>query len=160
MDQPYRNAVAQRDKAIEQIRRLKQRLNVAQEQLAVAENFIKGWEIFSGSFTGSSSDEPLPNVEQPKNPTKESVAEQAIQVIRENGRPMSRAEVYDALTARGVVIHGKDPRVVLSTMLWRMKAIVPFIPDVGYWPAGDPLPDADDSSKGPVGGGIFAGIKL
>ena len=53
---------------------------------------------------------------------------------------MSRADLFAAMTAKGLILHGKEPAVVLSTMLWRMKTVVSFISGLGYWPIGHEMP--------------------
>lgn len=37
------------------------------------------------------------------------------------GEPIKRDELYDLLIAQGYVIEGKNPQMILSTMLWRVK---------------------------------------
>lgn len=72
---------------------------------------------------------------KPKNPDRIWVVDKALEIIRERGEPMSRKELFDALAERGVEIHGKDPEMVLSTMLWRSKDRIQRLPAFGYWPA-------------------------
>jgi len=48
--------------------------------------------------------------------------------------PMSRDDLHEALVARGVIIHGGNPAVVLQTMLWRMGQEITHIKSFGYWP--------------------------
>ena len=69
------------------------------------------------------------------NPKKEVVAEEALKIIEEAGEPVPRAELYRRLCEAGVVIEGKDPEQVLSTMLWRTRETTPIvrIPSGGYW---------------------------
>lgn len=104
--------------------------------------FIATWHELAGiPFPdGMVSDEtpaPEPKRVKPKNPDREWVTEKALEIIRERGEPMPRKELFDALTARGVEIHGKDPEMVLSTMLWRTKDRIQRLPAFGYWPAGE-----------------------
>lgn len=79
---------------------------------------------------------------RPKNPDRERVVEMCLQIIQEEGHPMGRRGLFDALVERGVVIQGKDPEMVLSTMLWRSKDRIVRLPNYGYWPAGAPHEDA------------------
>lgn len=67
---------------------------------------------------------------------------QAVAAIRENCRPMSRRDVYDALAAKGVVIEGADPLKVLGTALWRANKDIVSLDGLGYWPKMDPYPPA------------------
>lgn len=71
---------------------------------------------------------------RPKNPDRDVVANVALEIIREYGQPLSRHELFKKLTERGIVIDGKDPEMVLSTMLWRSKDKIVRLPPFGYWP--------------------------
>ena len=77
---------------------------------------------------------------RPKNPDRVRVAKMAVSIIHDAGRPLSRRELFDQLSRQGLVINGKDPEMVLSTMLWREKDIIQRIPGEGYWPAGEAPP--------------------
>jgi hypothetical protein len=70
------------------------------------------------------------------------VVDVALQIIQERGEPMARRELFDELAGRGIVIQGKDPEMVLSTMLWRSKEKIVRLPGHGYWPADRSYPDA------------------
>jgi hypothetical protein len=74
-------------------------------------------------------------ITRPKNPGRESVANAVIEFIRQIGRPVSRTEAHEALIARGIHLQGKDPEMILSTMLWRSKDRIVRLPGFGYWPA-------------------------
>lgn len=54
-----------------------------------------------------------------KNPDKSEVAAQVAAMLMDSDKPLSRREIFDRLTENGVEIKGKDPEMVLSTMLWR-----------------------------------------
>ncbi|MGO8069706.1 hypothetical protein AB9E28_29790 [Rhizobium leguminosarum] len=54
-----------------------------------------------------------------KNPDKRDVAAQVAAMLFETDKPMSRREIYNKLKEQGIDIQGKDPEMVLSTMLWR-----------------------------------------
>ncbi|API60520.1 hypothetical protein BSL82_15545 [Tardibacter chloracetimidivorans] len=79
---------------------------------------------------------------RPKNPPREKVAEEAVRIIRAHGAPMQRKPLFDALAERGVVIQGKDPEMVLSTMLWRESDQIVRLPPHGYWPKDTPYKPA------------------
>lgn len=87
---------------------------------------------------------------RPKNPDREVVANAALEIIQEYGQPLSRHELFEKLTERGIVIEGKDPEMVLSTMLWRSKDKIVRLPPFGYWPKEKAFeeakywPDADE----------------
>lgn len=76
------------------------------------------------------------------NPPRQQVADAALSLIRAAGKPLGRQELYDELTAKGLVIHGKDPVMVFSTMLWRERSRIARLRGFGYWPADKPYPPA------------------
>jgi len=80
---------------------------------------------------------------RPKNPDRSVVVDAVLEIIRENGRPMSRSALFNALTKRNIIIQGKDPDMVLSTMLWRSQDRVVRLPPYGYWDAEQSYPEAD-----------------
>lgn len=55
---------------------------------------------------------------------------------------MPRKELFNALAKEGLVIHGKDPEMVLSTMLWRASDTIVRLPPHGYWPKDTPFSPA------------------
>ena len=148
MQDPYQAAVARLEAMAVKISRLEQQLLDARAEHHRAATFIENWEHFSGFPHPSRADTPAESqptqptgIEaQRLNPPKEKVAEMAIDILREAGRPLFRALLYEQMLKRGLVLHGKNPVVVLSTMLWRMSEVVPFIKGEGYWPKDDPLP--------------------
>jgi hypothetical protein len=75
------------------------------------------------------------------NPKKEEVVEAARTIIAANGWPMARSDLFKALHDQGIILHGADPEMVLSTMLWRMRHRVVRLPGGGYWLADEPSPD-------------------
>jgi hypothetical protein len=70
------------------------------------------------------------------------VAEAAREIISEAGEPVMRDVLYFLLAERGIHIHGKDPRMVLSTMLWRTNDQVVRLKGGGYWLADMPYEPA------------------
>ena len=69
-----------------------------------------------------------------------AVAGYAAEIIVQTGRPMKRTELFNALKARGIHLHGKNPGMVLSTMLWRMRSKIVRLHHYGYWVADQPFP--------------------
>jgi hypothetical protein len=143
MDDAYRNAVAQRNAAQAEIANLKMDLAEAQKRFETAERFIQSWHEFAGVNAPPPTTRVPPSArrkEKPRNPSKEEVAQMAVRVLLSKGRPLSRIELFEALKDEGLVLHGQDPIVVLSTMLWRTKHIVSFVKGTGYWPLGHAIP--------------------
>ncbi|WP_340643984.1 hypothetical protein [Phenylobacterium sp.] len=137
MTDPYAAALAQKDALAAKINKLNQQLKIAQLDYERAAEFISSWEHFAGIAKDKEGDTADSAV---ANPSKESVADAAKEVLIEKGEPMYRAPLNAALEEKGIIIRGKDPLVVLSTMLWRMKDVVPFHKGVGYWPANTDAP--------------------
>lgn len=79
--------------------------------------------------------------ERTKNPNRRDVADQALHLISKAGRPLRRRELFERLTAAGVTINGKDPEMVLGTMLYRDDRIV-RLRNHGYWPKAVPYDPA------------------
>lgn len=138
-DTALKNAEARLREAQAKMRKAEQELKLAKEEVAQAKAFISAWHDFA--------EVPLPRspkfVEKESlgtptrfrtfNPRKEDVADAAREIIEEKGRPVSRAEMRSALSERGITIHGTDPNMVLSTMLWRMPQKVVRLKKHGYW---------------------------
>lgn len=55
------------------------------------------------------------------NSNKENVASAAYKLVKMRGEPIKRNDLYDLLIEQGLVIDGKNPQMILSTMLWRVK---------------------------------------
>ena len=53
------------------------------------------------------------------NPKKEVIAQEVHAYLKTHGKPLSRRELFDKLADNGFIIHGANPEMVLSTMLWR-----------------------------------------
>ncbi|WP_342250726.1 hypothetical protein [Sphingomonas sp. OTU376] len=88
------------------------------------------------------SDVPLPK-RRPKNPSREKVVNEALSLIERAGKPLSRQELYDRLKLAGVEVFGKDPQMVLSTMLWRSQDRIVRLGNFGYWPKEEPYQPAN-----------------
>lgn len=153
-DTALKNAVAARDKMAEKIADAEDQIKEWRAKMQRAERFISDWEEFSGQKA------PAPTTEgevylstskpekKPRNPKKEDVAEAAVRIIRERGEPMTRDELFDALNAMGIIIHGKNPPVVLQTMLWRSQNQIVHLKSFGYWPTEDAYMAADHVAGG------------
>jgi len=109
-------------------------------------SFIAIWYEMAGQQPPESAELRVNSVDtdarrsRPRNPDRTYVANMAVSIIRDAGRPLSRRELFDQLSQQGISIQGKDPEMVLSTMLWREKNIIQRIPSEGYWPAGETPP--------------------
>lgn len=63
---------------------------------------------------------PQPSSRSAKNPDKRDVAAQVAAMLMDSDKPLLRREIFQKLLANGIEIRGKDPEMVLSTMLWRV----------------------------------------
>jgi hypothetical protein len=68
-----------------------------------------------------------------KNSKKEEVARVAREILAGQDKPMPRKALLKAVTERGIILSGKDPGMVLSTMMWRMRNEFVGLPRWGYW---------------------------
>ena len=123
------------------------------DQLSRVARFIKDWHDFAGdsvaplyhesviTHTSDKNKEASTHSEQgrvvqrsrPRNPPREEVAGAVREIIQERGEPVTRVDLFNELARRGLVIRGKDPEMVLSTMLWREKDRVVRVKGGGYW---------------------------
>lgn len=156
-DKALKHAEDERDDLANKIAEFERLLPVYRERKAKAERFIADWYEYAGLEVPEKSDATDAKVliarddnslaprkrTRPKNPAKEHVAAVVCEIIRERGSPQMRADLFDALAKRGVAIQGKDPQMVLSTMLWRMGDVIVRLQGGGYWPAEDALPEGE-----------------
>ena len=116
------------------------------EQLNTALEYLRLWKQMNGIPQDDGDLNALPPPPAVKirkapgyrNPERGKVAAAAVVLIEAAGRPLSRQELYDQLTAIGFDIRGKDPQMVLSTMLWRESEQIVRLPNHGYWPKEKP----------------------
>ena len=120
------------------------------EEVHLADEFLKLWRRQNnvpGPTQPAStryeirSDVPIPKP-KPRNPPREEVVEACMEIISAAGKPLSRQELYDGLLARGMQVYGKDPQMVLSTMLWRSQEQIVRLPSFGYWLRSEPYDQA------------------
>lgn len=131
-DDAILNAVSKRAELEARISRAEESIRRYKVQAAEISRFIKQWEKFSGR----SADEVqvAKSLQTPqhlrlaemfgdpaKNPKKEEIAKQVVEILEAAGIPLSRADLFKRLQDRGVTLHGANPEMVLSTMLWRTR---------------------------------------
>ncbi len=65
----------------------------------------------------------------------EQIADAAIRTILDVGKPLSRADLANALEERGMELQTKDPANYIGTIMWRHgKDRVISLDGLGYWP--------------------------
>ncbi|MES0059525.1 hypothetical protein NKJ86_04915 [Mesorhizobium sp. M0025] len=149
------NAETERKQLLERKKALLTELNTIDDRLGQIVRFVSSWYNFAGvappepvdnaADSAENKRAPIhtPSAKRPKNSSKESVANLSLEIIRERQAPVSRSDLYKELTARGLVIEGKDNEMVLSTMLWRMDARIVRLKTGGYWERDKDWPEAD-----------------
>jgi hypothetical protein len=143
-DKAYENAISRREELAKAINEAQQRIEVMRTELRGVDTFLDQWRKFAGVSVSPSGPlidaaDAASNVVSKlrrrtrKNSKKEEVADKAREIILSEGRPLSRAELFQRLIEAGLTIEGTDPLMVLSTMLWRMSGQIVRLPE-GYWP--------------------------
>lgn len=138
--------LAEIDKIVREKAKLDARLEELRADVERVSNFIATWHEMVGQTPPAQLELNVNAVSEagprkrPKNPDRRDVAKAAVELIHRSGKPLSRRELFDQLAGAGYVIDGKDPEMVLSTMLWREKSIIQRLPGGGYWPAGEEAP--------------------
>jgi hypothetical protein len=109
-----------------------------ERELAEMDRWLSVWYDLTGTAKPTAAERmeinPPPRTRRPKNPDRDDVVNQSLEIIRKHGAPLSRKELFDALAKQGTIIRGKDPEMVLSTMLWRSQEKIVRLPNHGYWP--------------------------
>jgi hypothetical protein len=146
--------------ARERIAELQQQIAILQQFVDSAEQatfLLHGEAAAKSSFAGdsavgdSSTDSlaqdfhtPAEGAESPPkrtrvsdNPKPAVLIPAAIKILREHGHPMSRRQLHEALSERGLVVRGADPIKALGTILWRAGDQITQIEGRGYWPKAD-----------------------
>lgn len=158
-DQAIMGALAQRKQLEAKLAECEAKIKRIRAQLSETNKFISQWEKFSGQSALDLGDQlslaVLTNPSQNdtdstatgkvRNPKKETVAKIVAEILDSAGAPMSRADIFKALTDRGIRILGENPEMVLSTMLWRAgeEFHIERLKGGGYWFSDRPIP-ADD----------------
>lgn len=120
------SALKKRQELEERIAKTERRIKTFKSQITEINSFISTWEKFSGRpapklmlANPSQNETDSGNELDLTNSSKEDVAAEAREILEKYNEPMSRSELYKKLTSRGLRITGKNPEMVLSTMLWR-----------------------------------------
>jgi len=143
------NATARRAQLVADTERLAAEIEVARKEIARIDTFIQEWKRFAGGDTatlggGNATLASAPaKAPKPNNPRKEVVGEVIRAYLLGKGLPAGRKELMKALLDHGIDLAGKDPDMVLSTMMWRMKDKFVRLPKFGYWLADQACPAAD-----------------
>lgn len=112
-----------------------------EKELADLQSWLSMWHKLMGTENPTAVERIVPNppprIRRPKNPDREEVVNHTLEIIRDRNEPQSRKQLFDELASLGLIIRGKDPEMVLSTMLWRSQDRIVRLPNFGYWPANE-----------------------
>ncbi|UQV18868.1 hypothetical protein MU852_03015 [Brevundimonas albigilva] len=89
------------------------------------------------SLPVQSAESPVKRTRVSDNPKPAVLIPAAIEILRQHGQPMSRRQLHEALSGRGLVVKGADPIKALGTILWRAQDQIVQIEGRGYWPKED-----------------------
>lgn len=140
----YTNAMHRRSELIQALKDTQLKLEIQQTELDGVDLFLAQLQQFERSSDHLVMPDHLATpakaiARNGRNPKRDVVADNAYEIIKAHGRPILRLELYELLQARGIVIQGKDPKMVLTTMLWRSRDKIVRCTD-GYWLADVPFP--------------------
>jgi hypothetical protein len=145
-DVGYEKAMARRDECAKAVNEKIQEIEDLKREISRIDRFLSEWREFAG-LTPTSEESPTPQDvvakgRRPDNPSREIVGDKVEEFLRAKGAPISRNDLLRALDVEGIKIEGKDPSMVLSTMLWRMSDRFVRLRGHGYWLRGVPCPAA------------------
>lgn len=144
-DKALENAEAKKKQLVDRRLQLHSEIATLDEQIGKIEAFIRDWHTFAEDLfnlsTTTENDSGADSADEseslPKRTTgnsrKEDVAETACMILLEREKPLSRDELLNAVTERGMVIEGKDRAGVFTTMMWRMRDKIVKLESGGYW---------------------------
>ncbi|WLD97114.1 hypothetical protein PX860_01060 [Agrobacterium leguminum] len=144
-DIALKNAETKKKQLVTRRIALHQEIAQLDEQIGKIDSFIQDWHLFAESLpelsTGQFTDSQALSTESPSPPArrttgnsrKEDVADVAYEIIFEREHPVSRDELLNEVTQRGMVIEGKDRPGVFTTMMWRMRDRIVKLESGGYW---------------------------
>ena len=136
-DTALQNAEKRRDEIAATINQLQAQIEEKRKELERVNAFIADYAVFQSYPPGlplelQKTPSPAPRLRL-LNPPRHMVGDKAEKVLLQNGRPMTREELFKAVTRDGMRIQGKDPEMVFSTMLWRMQDRFVRLRPHGYW---------------------------
>ena len=163
-DLALKNAEAKRDGLAYQIKEAIQQVEDLRRELRTVEDFIRAWHEFAGAgippTVSHTNVQPLAEWKKikilpadPKNPSRDEVRVAVRAILKMAKAPVPRQNLFNELKNRGLEIFGKDPEMVLSTMMWRMQDEFVRLRNFGYWfrdlpfePAeyNPPIPSSED----------------
>lgn len=138
-DRAIVNAIARRDELGARLRDLSTEMQEIQREIASADKFINDYRKYADLSPAEEADlfGDLPDVPPPShsgsNPRKEDLAPFIRDLIEQRNKPLTRNTIFSALESENIHLKGKDPKMILSTMLWRMQDQFVRLQGHGYW---------------------------
>ncbi|RYG96264.1 MAG: hypothetical protein EON58_12475 [Alphaproteobacteria bacterium] len=86
-------------------------------------------------------DVPAPRSKAQQAAAVRAALDDAVRMMREEGKPLTRGHLVKRLEAAGHALEGGDKSKVLGTNMWRSGRFI-NIKGKGYWPKGTPVPQA------------------
>lgn len=129
MEDEVRKALARRRELISELREL--------------DRFLKTADQFGSTVADSQAAEAaLEEVRESwrRAPRPSDLVEATLQILRLEGRPLSRGTLFRRLTGAGINMPGKDPIRNFGTIIWRSGRFDNL--GGGYWPKDEQRPDA------------------
>jgi YesN/AraC family two-component response regulator len=148
-DPAFENATKRRDSLASEINDLQQTIDSKKRELSKVDTFINEWKLYASGpipddlAVSKAASSLRANIQFPQNPPKEKVGEVVRALIKARQHPISRNMLFKALQVEGIHLQGKDPVMVLSTMLWRMSDQFARLNGYGYWNADEDYPPAN-----------------
>lgn len=126
-----RKALARRKELIAELRDLDQFLQTA-ERFGPDVSESKAFEASLEKIRGAWREAPRPS----------DLVEATIQILRVEGRPLSRGDLFRRLSGAGVQMPGRDAIRNYGTIIWRSGRFDNV--GGGYWPKGEKRPESGD----------------
>ncbi len=136
MDTALKNAEARRSEAKAELEQLQAQVRVLTAELDRIDRFIQDWREFAGVSEPDVAPHEVKAAgprRKPRNPPREEIGDAVAAILDERNEPILRDPLFDELEQRGIHLVGKDPRMILSTMIWRMSDRFIRLPPHGYW---------------------------
>jgi len=120
-----------------------------QREVGSIDKFIQDYRKYAGltpeedaDLFGAKPEENIPARRGESNPRKEDLVPFIRELIQQRNKPLSRNTIFAALEGANIHLKGKDPKMILSTMLWRMPGQFVRLQGHGYWLAEKPYEPA------------------
>jgi hypothetical protein len=108
------------------------------KELLAAPSHHESVNVVNGDTAGEVLPTQIKRTRVTDNPRPAVLIPVAVEILRKNGHPMSRRELWEALAGRGLLVKGADPIKALGTILWRAQDQIVQVEGFGYWPKADP----------------------